>query len=228
MGKLRNDEQGFSAVEVILVLVIVALIGVVGFMVYKNHNTSVVTTTTKPAATTPAKTTPAPTDPTAGWKSYTNTDGHFTIKYPSTWVSSVCADNIFLLGQSSDALRNCNTQADSQSQMSVQWWTNTDNPYAAPDKLCTGEGTVTSTGSATVSGISAIKVESTYSTNTTDMEGEPGMADGTKSIQYCLAGKQTNYRITYMQRHTNSSTMPDDQSVVDDFNNMVTKTFTAN
>lgn len=227
MSKLRNNQKGFSAVEVVLVLVIVALMGAVGFLVYKNHNktttASGATSTTKPAATTPA-----PTDPTSGWKSYANTYGHFTIKYPSTWVSSVCADNIFLLAQSSDALRNCNTQADSQSQMSVQWWTNTNNPYTAPDKLCTGNGTITSSGSATVSGISAIKIESTYSTNNTGMEGLPGMAEGTKSIQYCLADKQASYRITYMQRHTSSTTTPDEQSVVDDFNSMVTKTFTAN
>jgi len=63
VGKLKSDEQGFSAVEVILVLVIVVLIGAVGFLVYKNHNkttkasVATTTTTTKPAATTPTKTT---------------------------------------------------------------------------------------------------------------------------------------------------------------------------
>jgi Tfp pilus assembly major pilin PilA len=68
MGKLRNDETGFSAVEVILVLVIVALIGAVGFLVYKNHtkattpvaktstNSTATKTATKPTTTTPQAT----------------------------------------------------------------------------------------------------------------------------------------------------------------------------
>ncbi len=61
MGKLRNNESGFGVVEIILVLVIVALIGAVGYLVYKNHSKTVVTpvaatTTTKPATTSPAKT----------------------------------------------------------------------------------------------------------------------------------------------------------------------------
>ena len=38
MNKIKKNEAGFSAVEIVLVLVIVGLIGVVGFMVYKNHN----------------------------------------------------------------------------------------------------------------------------------------------------------------------------------------------
>jgi prepilin-type N-terminal cleavage/methylation domain-containing protein len=227
MGILQTYRKGFSAIEVLLVLVIAALIGAVGFLVYKNHNKTT-TASVATSKTNPVAITPTPTDPISGWKPYANTDGHFTIKYPSTWVSSVCADNIFLLGQSSDALRNCNTQVDSQSQMSVQWWTNTDNPYTAPDKLCTGNGTITSSGSVTVSGISALKIESTYSTNNSGAEGLPGMAEGTKSIQYCLADKQASYRITYMQRHTSSTTTPDEQSVIDNFNSMVTKTFTAN
>ena len=110
--------------------------------------------------------------------------------------------------------------------MSIKWWTNTDNPLASTDKLCTGQRTVTSKGSVIVSGISAVKIESAYASH--NVEGAPGMAEGTKTIEYCVAGKQDSYRITYMQRHTNSTTTPDDQSIVDDFNNMVTKTFTIN
>ena len=61
MGKLRRNEAGFSAVEVILVLVMVAFISVVGFMVYKNHNkmtsiSATTTDTTKPSTSTEPKT----------------------------------------------------------------------------------------------------------------------------------------------------------------------------
>lgn len=90
MGKLRNDQKGFSAVESILVLVIVALIGVVGFMVYKNHNKTKpapAASTAAKSTTTPAKTTPASTNPYAGWKTYTSSVEKITFKYPADWTA---------------------------------------------------------------------------------------------------------------------------------------------
>jgi hypothetical protein len=90
MGKIRKNETGFSAVEIVLVLVIVGLIGVVGYMVYKNQHktTAPVATTisTKPASTTPAKT--APADPYAGWKQYCDTDHKTCFKYPADWAQN--------------------------------------------------------------------------------------------------------------------------------------------
>ena len=90
MGKLKDGQSGFSAVEGILILVIVVLIGVVGFMVFKNHSktkpTPVAGTTTKSSsATTPAKITTTP-DPYAGWQTYSNSQVSF--KYPSDWKTS--------------------------------------------------------------------------------------------------------------------------------------------
>ena len=71
MGKIRKNQEGFSVVEVVLVLVVVALIGVVGFMVYKNQHkttnnstTNATTLTTPPKTTTPPVTTPAQTTDT--------------------------------------------------------------------------------------------------------------------------------------------------------------------
>ncbi len=63
MLKLKNNDDGFSAVELVMVIVIVGLIGVVGWMVYKNHHkaapvaaVTVTKTVTKPATTTPTAT----------------------------------------------------------------------------------------------------------------------------------------------------------------------------
>lgn len=89
MRKLRNNQSGFGAVEGILIVAVVVLLGVVGYMVYKNHskvtNNAVTTTSNRVNTPTPAKaTTPAP-DPYAGWQSYT---GHsFTVKYPPQWTN---------------------------------------------------------------------------------------------------------------------------------------------
>jgi Tfp pilus assembly protein PilE len=88
MGKLQRDENGFSAVEVVLVLVIVALIGVVGWLVYKDHRKTVATnnvaTTTSTKATTTPKTT-TPTNPYANWSSYCDTMSNGCFYYPSSW-----------------------------------------------------------------------------------------------------------------------------------------------
>lgn len=92
MGKIRRNEAGFSPIEVILVLVVVALIGVVGFMVYKNHNKKATTnsvaatTTTKPSTTRQAKTTTQTPDPYAGWASCADSVEGSSFKYPSTWT----------------------------------------------------------------------------------------------------------------------------------------------
>lgn len=81
MSKLRNHQAGFSAVEAVMVLVIVALIGVVGFLVYKNHETTTASvTTTKPASKAPTS-----SNPYAGWKTYTLKYEKASFKYPGSW-----------------------------------------------------------------------------------------------------------------------------------------------
>lgn len=88
MGKLRNNQKGFGTVEIILIVVIVALIGVVGWFVYKNHNktTPSSTTTANTTSFTPTKTTTTPksVDPTVNWLEYKAT--HYTIKFADGWV----------------------------------------------------------------------------------------------------------------------------------------------
>lgn len=54
MNKISKNEKGFSAVEAVLVLVIVILIGVVGWLVYDKHHDKIATTAsdTQPTSTT--------------------------------------------------------------------------------------------------------------------------------------------------------------------------------
>ena len=104
MGNIRKNETGFSAVEVVLVLVIVSLIGVVGFMVYKNHNKKTATnsvattTTTKPTTTTQTKTTTPVPDPYAGWKTNCDTATNGCFRYSSDWDNLIRGTDVTALG----------------------------------------------------------------------------------------------------------------------------------
>lgn len=89
MSKLKSDQKGFSAVEVILVLVILALVGAVGVLVAKNHNkttTASTTTASTTKATTPTTAKTTTPDPYAGWQTYTATLEPVSFKYPKDWT----------------------------------------------------------------------------------------------------------------------------------------------
>lgn len=91
MGKLKNNQKGFSAIEAIMLVVIVALIGAVGWMVYKDrHKTTVTTTTTQPTKTS---STPTSQQPTANTTTYTDSSKLFTISYPTSWAVDESAIN---------------------------------------------------------------------------------------------------------------------------------------
>lgn len=93
---MRNNEQGFSWVEVLLIVVIVGMIGAVGFYVFKQRNIANQAeqsgNQTNSTTTTEAKTAPAPADPTANWKTYTSPLSGYTIKYPADWVVANSGD----------------------------------------------------------------------------------------------------------------------------------------
>lgn len=92
MKRLDKSEQGFGTAEGILIVVIVVLIGVVGWFVYKNHNKTVTSaTTTSTTSTTPTKTTtPTPvTDASAKWTRVSSFNNKFSLLIPDGWKVNV-------------------------------------------------------------------------------------------------------------------------------------------
>ena len=91
MRKSRNNEFGFSVIEVVLVFVIVVLVGVVGWTVYKhNHKTTkantATTSTIKQAAPTTVSPSTQSTNPYTGWKTYNSIlNSGLSFMYPPTW-----------------------------------------------------------------------------------------------------------------------------------------------
>ncbi len=86
--KLNKNQKGFSAVEFIMVFVIIVLIGAVGYFVYKNHHQPVkVVTITKSTQAKPTNTATT-INPYAGWKTYTLPVEKLSFMYPSDWTLS--------------------------------------------------------------------------------------------------------------------------------------------
>jgi len=77
MSKISKNENGFSAIEIVLIIAVLVLIGLVGWLVYKDHH----------------KTTPVAQSSSAysGWKTYTSNLG-FSFKYPSGWTVKTDSD----------------------------------------------------------------------------------------------------------------------------------------
>jgi len=65
MHTVKNNQLGFGAVELVLIVIVLALLGAVGWSVYQRQTTPSGTSTTTTNTTKPTTNT---TDPTANWK----------------------------------------------------------------------------------------------------------------------------------------------------------------
>ena len=83
------NQKGFA--NIILVVVIVMLVGAVGYFAFvkKSEPVAQQPTPTPTQVTNTPKSSPTPTttpaDPTANWKTYTNTQHGIEFKYPNNW-----------------------------------------------------------------------------------------------------------------------------------------------
>lgn len=85
-----KNQQGFTAVEGLLIVLILVVIGAVGYMVYQNgHKTktvSIVTTSGNKQVKTTTKATAVPANPYTGWNTYILPKEKLTFHYPNTWT----------------------------------------------------------------------------------------------------------------------------------------------
>jgi hypothetical protein len=91
MGKFRNNESGFSAIEVLLVLFAVGLISGVGYFVYKqNHKPAAPSAATTKSTTTETPKEAIPHAPVfnklpEGWDEYKSDTNGIRLGYPKVW-----------------------------------------------------------------------------------------------------------------------------------------------
>jgi hypothetical protein len=87
MKRIKN-QSGFTAVEGLLIVLILVVIGSVGYMVYhNNHKTKTASSSNTGVTTTSAKATQS-VNPYAGWQQLCSSSGGLCMKYPSSWKLS--------------------------------------------------------------------------------------------------------------------------------------------
>lgn len=127
MSKL--SEKGFSAVEVILILIIVVLIGAVGYLVYKDHHKTKVHSIVKNSSVANTKSTTVNTDTNPSSQTYYLDNKEVSYMLPSGWQLSNPPSNLQPpCGQTvTSTLNKCTSQA--ILTLSAEGFTNPDQFY---------------------------------------------------------------------------------------------------
>lgn len=84
----KTDQAGFGIVKSLLILVVVCILGFMGWYVFHTKLMSNKRYTTTTISKNPMPNS-APVDPYAGWKTYTSELGGISIKYPGDWTAPV-------------------------------------------------------------------------------------------------------------------------------------------
>lgn len=218
--KLKKiNQKGVAPLEIVLLLVVVAIIGGIGWYVYqakqKNNqvnnsaaNAGDITKYAKKKST--PKPAPPPPDPMANWTAYSSQADQLSFKYPNTWVKSVCDSGIILLGGNQASVGACNS--DSLGQVNIS---SVAGDVRANDELTQADYPDLVTEVSTVNGVTGKKQTGTFKAN-----GQPalGPATGDKIVKYTFF---TNNK-TYVLSDNIKAPYPD---VLSDFNMLVTMSF---
>jgi hypothetical protein len=102
---LRQNNKGFGAIELLLILLVVVVLAGAGWYVWMRENKAKTPTTGNTSTTNKTSqngTTPqSKPDPYAGWKTYADTQHHYTFKYPAAWsINTSSSEQVTLLNTS--------------------------------------------------------------------------------------------------------------------------------
>ncbi len=219
MKTIKNNESGFSAVELVLIIALVVALGVIGWLVYRNQkktSTAPVTNTTT-AVQKPAPATPA-VDPTAKWTAYSDATGKFSLRYPTTWVTAtspeLCSPGILLLGPTKNTVGRCASEGFGQVHVMSN-----DGDSRNTNELGSGYVNVEKKD-VTVANIVGKKESGVAKGQVTpDSPGLGALEDGTIVVNYIFFTNGKTYVAGYTQN-------VGDSDVLSDFNLLVTKTLT--
>jgi hypothetical protein len=217
---MKKLESGFSAVEGLLIFIIVGIIGGTGWYVMQANKktddtlSSAGLGTAAQAAKKKQTTTPQATDPTVNWIAYSSKAGKYSLKYPSTWATSPVTasscgadDNLLLLGGDANSVgRYC---SDGSGEINISSGGHGCFPLPDDDFANVTHENITTSGVQGYKYTGVAKDNSNFGIS---------LPVGTKVVLYCF---RANGDVTYQAEYNQEPNYPD---VLTDFNLMVTKT----
>ncbi|OGL30444.1 hypothetical protein A3F37_01035 [Candidatus Saccharibacteria bacterium RIFCSPHIGHO2_12_FULL_41_12] len=215
---MKKNENGFSFIGFLLILIIIAILGFVGWYVYKaNNDAKNAQKNTSQEAENPSKSIKskksAPIDPTKDWTAYSDAKGQFSLKYPVKWVKAerpeLCNPGLLLLGANASSVGVC--ASESFGQVAIA---SIAGDQRADNKLAAGYNNITSQ-QVTVDGV----VGTRDAGSAFGQQSEIGAVypNGTKVVKYIFFTAGITYTATYVQ----GANYPD---ALSDFDLLVTKT----
>ncbi len=155
-----KNQNGFTLVAGLLLVIAVTLIGFTGFYVYNANkkNDQIKINEANPLQPTSENkdAAQATQDITAEWKTFSSSDGKFSLKYPSNWLhpegGDFCGGTSFLAGTSEDSRGIC--QSDAPVQIHV---TSIEGDQAVAFAPKAGESPGLTVSDATIAGVKGKK-----------------------------------------------------------------------
>ncbi|HEX7633289.1 MAG TPA: hypothetical protein VF401_03110 [Candidatus Saccharimonadales bacterium] len=224
----KLDRSGFSAIEAIIALVIICVIGGVGYAVY-HHNKKTDDSIKSSSTQSSSAVSSLPKDAKkakAAPKTYSDPGGKFSLQYPGTWVTatnpSLCSDGIFLVAPDAQSVGKCATEnfgqisitadaGDVQSDNDLNGDPGFKNPVAT---------------NVSVAGVTGTRFQGVAAS---DPGGEGDFSVqasafafpvGSTVVRYMFFTNNTTYIATYVQHPSGAGST----NVLSDFDQMITQT----
>jgi hypothetical protein len=212
-----KKQQGFSAVEAILIFIVILLLGFGGWLVWHRSKSSGAADKTATSSEKSEKKAEkkAAADPTDDWVLYTNAEGVFSFKHPASWVQAaspeLCSEGLALFAPSTASVGTCASENGGQIQVF-----STAGDASADYQLDAAYYTVTTDDPVTVEGVAGHRLSATV----VGMEAVSevgGYPDNTKIVRYIFVTGGKTYVASYVQQ-------PSYPDVLSDFTLLVTET----
>lgn len=105
MRKIQNNQQGFSAVEAVLIIVVLGILGFTGWFVYKSQkDTSKTLNNSGNSSVNTNKKSTAPKDETAEWTEYNSANNTYALRIPDGWKLTENGDDGMIYGTGNNIL----------------------------------------------------------------------------------------------------------------------------